>query len=1532
MTVASSSTLPSSVDLSHHLSSVAKSRSPSPLKEIIKYMAKLGMISLAGGLPHPSFFPITSLNATAYPSSTVLDTTSPSSPTDVIPLSVPLRPSPSSPFAISQSLQYSNPAGHLSLLDFAQQLTAKLHTPLYSDYTTLLNCGSTDGWSKVCTLLLEPGDYVLVEEQIYPSAQAAYIPLGCKGVVIGVDGEGARADLLEKTLASWDEQKGRRPHVMYIVPVGQNPLGSTMQSKRRKEIYDVCVKYDVIIVEDDPYTMLQFGPYSPDTPSLPASKDVDVDGFINAMEKSFLQHDYQGRVIRLETFSKTIAPGSRLGWFVSNSMFAERLLRGTEVQTQHPSGFSQMVVGQLLNEWGINGFLEWTTNLKEQYRVRRDWMLDAMSSHFDLVPAEKAGVKDALGVVAFRKGNRQPLLSFVPPLAGMFLWCDVYYSSNPSFQALTATGREDPESDYERTFWEKLNDANVLVTPGWYYRPWQGEEYKTTESRGGRVGELLGLKSRWVEWRGDEWQSESPQWTNEEQEVVSAKTNGRIVVTGGGGNIGKLLIRRLLSSHTPITVLDLIFHPDELEAIHEDLPQASSLLTVIHGDIRDEEILDEALTSDVVGVIHLAAVSRVGWCLENERDCEDVNVRGTDVVLSALERRVKGGWFIQASSREVYGNAKTFPVTEDTPNTPANAYGSTKSDAEKVIYQHAEESNLHAILLRLSNVYGGLADHHERLIPAIMTNALSHRPIQIVGGNQDLDMVHIDDVVDAFTLAVNHLESTSSSDASSVEVFNVGTGTSTPALELIRKVLALTNSSSPMQTIPGDDRFPDHYIGSTTKAKEVLGYQSRVSQDEGLLRLTVAFMYETLLYTHRKIQNDCQPKIYGIADLTELDGCTGTVGVDGPSGMEYLNADRSTESAPKFEWRDEDEPQVWTFEVKSLGGGQASVRFGQDVKGAKQYFESTPEGHLLGVDSRFTAEVEKETGYVNLLIDDKPVVPPHISSVSTRYRLTPFCCPNKAAPWPFFKEDPLASAISDQRLEKYRYFNASRVITLCERLHKARDVVHDKWTKLRTLTPPLHLEEAPLPAGEPFDWRLRTLDTCTNLCDHPTVCLDTGDCACALGACSSRIRYPFTAFANVPSLSYPPPTIHWDELAMYDPDVLIKQVAQSSWFNVLRPPARRYLQGKPNFPSINLTRLPDEIQSDRDDYPGDFDKVQSTPHGCFSADSVMERGVKALSQQYSKDSLVFMPYFAGTKMMPPVEPWIQNALDHNLPSDFDPTGLIVPFTFDWGVCNTVLRNLFRVRDWSSVAPQMERISSWQPMGDLNSPCESSTARMSADLSGYRADQDIVIPARTCLQDKLRERFGDLADVRPCRQRSILVAFKGSLAGAGTSLRQKVACERPFTHIAEPQLVGGTTMRRYWNEMKPGADYMETIGDTVFCPVPRGTTGWATRTIDVIYAGCIPVLLGDQTHHPFWDMLDWNKFSVQINDQDIDHLERILLDYTWGDVQRMQTNLMLIRDAFLYPSEDDIEGNLRDRGPFFFAMHGTALLRQTKYPV
>ena len=91
-------------------------------------------------------------------------------------------------------------------------------------------------------------------------------------------------------------------------------------------------------------------------------------------------------------------------------------------------------------------------------------------------------------------------------------------------------------------------------------------------------------------------------------------------------------------------------------------------------------------------------------------------------------------------------------------------------------------------------------------------------------------------------------------------------------------------------------------------------------------------------------------------------------------------------------------------------------------------------------------------------------------------------------------------------------------------------------------------------------------------------------------------------------------------------------------------------------------------------------------------------------------------------------------------------------------------------------------------------------------------------------------------------------------------------------------------------------------------------------------------MADQTHLAFWDILDWSKFSITVMEADLDHYEEILLGYTWEQVADLQANLMLIRDAFIYPLDDDVASQLETRGPLFFALYSTALTKYTKFPV
>lgn len=467
-----------SVDLSHHLSLVARSRMPSPLKDILTYMHRPGMISLAGGLPHPSLFPFQSLSTSVYHPSTVLDPANPVPPSDGIPIDIQRKATPGNVSFLERDLQYSGAAGFKPLAEMCKALTAAVQPPAYSDWDVLINCGSTDAWQKIVTLLCERGETVVTDEQIYPSAQAAFIPEGVKCLPIPVDDQGMRPDALSAALDAWDTAtQGPRPHVMYLVPVGQNPLGSTMQAERRKEIYALACKYDLIIVEDDPYFMLQFDAWDPLAPSDESA--VPPADFMSKVARSFLIHDTEGRVIRLETFSKTLAPGLRVGFFVANAMFIERLLRGSEVQNQQPSGFSQVILGETLARWGTEGYLQWCAGLCEQYRVRRDWMLDALSNELALTPSAETMVATVSG---------RKVLSFTPPIGGMFIWCTVHFDEHPGYAAFVGEGpdKREKEHEFEKAFWKQLVDARVLVTPGWYFTPYEGQGVPSSNNEPGK--------------------------------------------------------------------------------------------------------------------------------------------------------------------------------------------------------------------------------------------------------------------------------------------------------------------------------------------------------------------------------------------------------------------------------------------------------------------------------------------------------------------------------------------------------------------------------------------------------------------------------------------------------------------------------------------------------------------------------------------------------------------------------------------------------------------------------------------------------------------------------------------------------------------------------------------------------------------------------------------------------------------------------------------------------------------------------------
>lgn len=500
--------LPKAIDLSHHLSELSKSRMPSPLKGLARYWGRPGLISLAGGMPAPDYFPLSVLSADTLvkDSFALTPTEKSSSPVSWFwklfgagaagkerteHISVPKYASSPDDINLAIALQYGTAQGLVPLQKFMKEFSTKVYQPAYGNFATLVHAGNTDGWFKVVSTLCNRGEQFLVEEWTYPSAMATARPLGLSPAPIKIDGEGMRSDDLRKVLSEWDEEErgAKRPHVMYTVPVGQNPTGATMGGTRKKEIYDICVEFDVIIVEDDPYYFLQFGKYMPKTERVyntsHATGDVDEEAaYVASLAPSYLKFDYQGRVIRLDTFSKTVAPGSRLGWFTCNEVFAERLERQGESSTQAPCGFGQAIITQLLTkQWGYAGYVRWLRGLGTEYTMRRDFFVDCLYEEFHMtrtvatqgawagstayIARPKPGdVKALTGTTLADEKHafgENPLFSLVPPSSGMFVWLKVEFENHPSF-----TSPED-RAELEIKLWSALAEANVLVGPGWIF-------------------------------------------------------------------------------------------------------------------------------------------------------------------------------------------------------------------------------------------------------------------------------------------------------------------------------------------------------------------------------------------------------------------------------------------------------------------------------------------------------------------------------------------------------------------------------------------------------------------------------------------------------------------------------------------------------------------------------------------------------------------------------------------------------------------------------------------------------------------------------------------------------------------------------------------------------------------------------------------------------------------------------------------------------------------------------------------------------
>lgn len=288
----------------------------------------------------------------------------------------------------------------------------------------------------------------------------------------------------------------------------------------------------------------------------------------------------------------------------------------------------------------------------------------------------------------------------------------------------------------------------------------------------------------------------------------------RILVTGSAGVIGHALYMTLKAEGADLVGFDV--HSSGNEA----------------GDVRDQGAVTRA-ARECTGIIHLAAVSRVVWGERDPETCRDTNVRGTRHVVEAALGRSQRPWLVFASSREVYGQPDTLPVTEDAPLRPVNVYGRSKAEGEEIV-RDGVSRGLRAGILRFSNVYGSLADHPDRVVPAFARAAIAGGRLRIDGSDSTFDFVHIDDTVRGILAVVRRL---SDGAAAPPPPIHLTTGTPTTLGELARLATSLASTAATMEEAPARSYDVARFLGEPSRARTVLGWSARVSLREGLARL-----------------------------------------------------------------------------------------------------------------------------------------------------------------------------------------------------------------------------------------------------------------------------------------------------------------------------------------------------------------------------------------------------------------------------------------------------------------------------------------------------------------------------------------------------------------------------------------------------------------------------------------------------------------------------------------------------------------------
>jgi 2-aminoadipate transaminase len=337
------------LDWAPHLAARTEGMKSSAIRELLKLTQQPDIISFAGGLPAPDLFPFREVEEACR---------------HVIRNQG------------EEALQYSPTEGYLPLREFLATSMHKYGVPAVPANVLLTN-GSQQALDLIGKIFINRGDYIITGRPTYLGAIQAWNAYGARYHTVNLDENGMIVDEIEHACEKVLADYGRLPKFIYVLPNFHNPAGTTLTMERREKLAEVATRLNVPIVEDDPYGELRYeGEYlSPICTLVPE------------------------RTIYLGTFSKTLAPGLRLGWIVCPEVLMDRFVKAKQGADLHTGTFAQHVINDICQRGFLKVHVE---RLRDVYKERRDTMLDALAEFW---PAD--------------------CCSWTKPLGGLFLWARV---------------------------------------------------------------------------------------------------------------------------------------------------------------------------------------------------------------------------------------------------------------------------------------------------------------------------------------------------------------------------------------------------------------------------------------------------------------------------------------------------------------------------------------------------------------------------------------------------------------------------------------------------------------------------------------------------------------------------------------------------------------------------------------------------------------------------------------------------------------------------------------------------------------------------------------------------------------------------------------------------------------------------------------------------------------------------------------------------------------------------------------------------